>query len=39
MNTSQVKAYGAADKEADLIKMNIERRVLTASDIEIEILF
>lgn len=39
MNTTQVKAYGAADKDADLIKVNIDRRAVTANDIEIDILF
>lgn len=39
MNTTQVKAYGAADKEADLKQLNINRRAVTANDIEIEILF
>lgn len=39
MNTTQVKAFGAADKAADLMKMEIERRAVKATDIEIEILF
>ena len=39
MNTIQVKAYGAADKDADLKQLNINRRAVTANDIEIEILF
>ncbi|WP_026978730.1 NAD(P)-dependent alcohol dehydrogenase [Flavobacterium tegetincola] len=39
MSTTQVKAYGAADKDADLKKMSIERRAVTATDIEIEILY
>ena len=39
MNTTQVKAFGAADKAADLMKMEIERRAVKATDIEIEILY
>lgn len=39
MNTTQVKAYGAADKAADLMKIDIERRAVKSTDIEIEILF
>lgn len=39
MSTTQVKAFGAADKAADLMKMEIERRAVKATDIEIEILF
>lgn len=35
----QVKAYGAADKDADLKQLNINRRAVNATDIEIEILF
>ncbi|TDD95749.1 NAD(P)-dependent alcohol dehydrogenase [Flavobacterium cellulosilyticum] len=39
MNTIQIKAYGAADKDADLKELNINRRDVTAKDIEIEILY
>jgi uncharacterized zinc-type alcohol dehydrogenase-like protein len=39
MNTTQVQAYGAADKDADLKKLTINRRAVTAKDIEIEILY
>jgi uncharacterized zinc-type alcohol dehydrogenase-like protein len=39
METTQVKAYGADDKDADLKQLNINRRTVTATDIEIEILF
>jgi uncharacterized zinc-type alcohol dehydrogenase-like protein len=39
MNTTQVQAYGAADKDADLKKLTIDRRAVTAKDIEIEILY
>ena len=39
MNTFEVKAFGAASKEADLKSMNIQRREATAKDVEIEILF
>tara|TARA_R110000868_G_scaffold138960_1_gene353527 strand:- start:11582 stop:12640 length:1059 start_codon:yes stop_codon:yes gene_type:complete len=39
MNTIQVKAYGAADKDADLKELNINRREVSAKDIEIEILY
>ncbi|WP_294277024.1 NAD(P)-dependent alcohol dehydrogenase [uncultured Chryseobacterium sp.] len=39
MNTFTVKAYGAESTTADLKEMNIDRRTVTASDIEIEILY
>ena len=39
MNKFEVKAFGTADKDADLKPMNIERREVTAKDIEIEILY
>ncbi|MBC7557314.1 MAG: NAD(P)-dependent alcohol dehydrogenase, partial [Chryseobacterium sp.] len=39
MSTTTVKAYGAESKEADLKEMNIERREVTANDVEIDILF
>ncbi|MBD8083907.1 NAD(P)-dependent alcohol dehydrogenase [Chryseobacterium caseinilyticum] len=39
MNTFSVKAFGAESKEADLKEMNIERREITANDVEIEILY
>lgn len=39
MNTFNVKAYGTASKEDDLKEMKIERREVTATDIEIEILY
>lgn len=39
MSTIQVKAYGAADKDADLKELNINRREVNAKDIEIEILY
>ncbi len=39
MNKFEVKAFGTVAKEADLKPMNIERREVTAKDIEIEILF
>lgn len=39
MQTTQVKAYGAENKDADLKQMNIERREVTPKDIEIDILF
>lgn len=38
-NTTNVKAFGTASREADLKEMNIERRNLTATDVEIDILF
>ena len=39
MDTFTVKAYGAESTTADLKEMNIDRRTVTASDIEIEILY
>lgn len=39
MSTYSVNAFGAASPEADLEKINIERRTVTAKDVEIEILF
>lgn len=39
MNTNQVKAYGTPSKEEDLKEMQIERREVTPTDIEIEILY
>jgi len=39
MNKFEVKAFGTAAKDADLKPMNIERREVTAKDIEIEILY
>lgn len=39
MNTYQVKAYGTPSKEEDLKEMQIERREVTPTDIEIEILY
>lgn len=39
MSTITVKAYGAESKTADLKEMNIERREVTAKDVEIEILY
>ncbi|WP_262149184.1 NAD(P)-dependent alcohol dehydrogenase [Chryseobacterium foetidum] len=39
MSTFSVKAFGAESKEADLKEMNIERREITANDVEIEILY
>lgn len=39
MNTTNVKAFGTESREADLQQMNIERRNVTAKDVEIEILF
>ena len=38
-NTTNVKAFGTESKEADLKQMTIERRNLTAKDVEIDILF
>lgn len=38
-NTFQVKAYGAASREADLVEMQIERREILPDDVEIEILY
>jgi len=39
MNTFEVKAFGAASKEADLEQMTIARREATPKDVEIEILY
>mgnify|MGYP003608234980 CR=1 FL=1 len=39
MNTTQVKAFGAAAADADLQELNIKRREVLANDIEIEILY
>lgn len=39
MSTTTVKAFGAESKTADLKEMNIERREVTANDVEIDILF
>ncbi len=39
MNKSNVKAFGTESKDALLKQMNIERREVTAKDIEIEILY
>ena len=39
MNTFNVKAYGTPSKDEDLNEMQIERREVTPTDIEIEILF
>ena len=39
MSTTTVKAYGAESKEADLKELHIERREVTANDVEIDILF
>jgi uncharacterized zinc-type alcohol dehydrogenase-like protein len=39
MNTTQVKAFGTAAADADLKEVNIQRREVTAKDIEIEILY
>ncbi len=39
VNTTQVKAFGAADKDADLKGLNINRRAVTANDVEIEIIY
>jgi len=39
MNNTQVKAYGTNAPEADLKKMQIDRRALTTTDVEIEILY
>lgn len=39
MDTTAVKAFGAESKTADLKEMNIERREVTANDVEIDILF
>ncbi len=39
MNTHTVKAFGTEAPEADLKQINIERREVTAKDVEIEILY
>ncbi len=39
MNTTPVKAFGAAAANADLKGLNINRREITAKDIEIDILY
>ncbi|WP_346983200.1 NAD(P)-dependent alcohol dehydrogenase [Chryseobacterium sp. POE27] len=39
MSTFTVKAFGAESKTADLAEMSIERREVTAKDVEIEILY
>lgn len=39
MNKYSVKAFGTAAPEADLKPMNIERREVTAKDVEIDILY
>ena len=39
MNVTNIKAYGTDSAEADLKQFNIDRRVVTAKDIEIDILF
>ena len=39
MNSYQVKAYGTPSKDEDLNEMQIERREVTPTDIEIEILY
>jgi uncharacterized zinc-type alcohol dehydrogenase-like protein len=39
MNTINVKAFGAESKDADLEQMNIDRRAVTANDVEIDILY
>jgi uncharacterized zinc-type alcohol dehydrogenase-like protein len=39
MNTIHVKAFGAESKDADLAQMNIDRRAVTANDVEIDILY
>lgn len=39
MNTITVKAFGTTAPEADLEQMSIERREVTAKDVEIDILF
>jgi uncharacterized zinc-type alcohol dehydrogenase-like protein len=39
MTTTPVKAFGAASKDADLKEMTINRRTITDTDIEIEILY
>jgi uncharacterized zinc-type alcohol dehydrogenase-like protein len=39
MNTTNVKAFGTEAADADLKELNIDRREVTANDIEIEILY
>lgn len=39
MDTYKIKAFGTEAPEADLKQMNIERRDVTAKDVEIDILF
>lgn len=39
MNTTSIKAYGTEAPNADLKQLHIERREVTAKDIEIEILY
>ncbi len=39
MNTFSVKAFGTEAPQADLKQMNIERREVTANDVEIDILY
>lgn len=39
MNTYNVKAFGTDAPEADLKQMDIERRQVTAKDVEIDILY
>lgn len=39
MNTQTIKAFGTEAPEADLKQINIERREVTAKDVEIEILY
>jgi alcohol dehydrogenase (NADP+) len=39
METTIVKAYGASAADADLDQMDIQRRTVTAKDVEIEILY
>lgn len=39
MEKIKVKAYGTEASDKDLIEMSIERRALTATDVEIEILY
>ena len=39
MNTTSVKAFGTEAKDKDLQLMQIERREVTPTDIEIDILY
>src|SRR5690606_3929881 len=39
MNTFSVKAYGTAAPEADVKQLTIDRREVTATDVEIDILY